>query len=46
MFAKVSLMSLVYDIINVFCFPTTGVLGMFKQKKSIKCLIFLKFNRH
>ena len=38
MFVKVSLMSFVYNIIDVFCFPTTEVLDIYKQKKIIKCI--------
>ena len=41
MFVKVSLMSFVYNIIDVFCFPTTEVLDIYKQKKIIKCIVFL-----
>ena len=41
MFAKVLFMSFVYDIIDVFCFPTTDVLYIYKQNKTIKSLIFL-----
>ena len=41
MFAKVLLMSFVYDIIDVFCFPTIDVLDIYKQNKTTKFLIFL-----
>ena len=41
-FAKVSLMNFVFDIIDVFDFLTIEVLDIYKQNKCIKCLIFLK----
>ena len=41
-FAKVSLMNFIFDIIDVFDFLTIEVLDIYKQNKCIKCLIFLK----
>ena len=41
MFAKVWLMSFVYDIIDAFCVPTTVALDIYKQNRIIKYLIIL-----
>ena len=41
MFAEVSLISFVYNIIDILSFPTVEALDVCKQNKIIKCLIFL-----
>ena len=41
MFAKTLLQSLIYDVINVFCFATNQVKETYQQNRLIKCFIYL-----
>ena len=41
MFAKVSFKSFVYDLIDVFCFPSEGVRKIYNQYDIIKCHMYL-----
>ena len=41
MFAKMSLKSFVYDIIDVFCFPDDKVKGIFDKNDIEKCFLYL-----
>ena len=41
MFAKISLKSFVYDLINVFCFPAEEVRKSFDHHDIIKCHMYL-----
>ena len=41
MFSKVSVKSFVYDMIDVFCFPTEEVRRIYDQYSIIKCHLYL-----
>ena len=41
MFAKLSLKSFVYDIIDVFCFPDAGIRQIYDTYDILKCFIYL-----
>ena len=40
-FAKTSLQSFVYEVINVFCFPSKEAKEIYQQNRIIKCFIYL-----
>ena len=41
MFIKTLLHSFIYDVTNVFCFPTNQVKEIYLQNRIIKCFIYL-----
>ena len=41
MFAKVTLASFIYDVIDVFAFPNEYVRGIFYKDDIIKCCLYL-----
>ena len=41
MFVKKPLQSFVYNVIDVFCFPTQQAINIYQQNQIIKCLLFL-----
>ena len=41
MFVKILLMSLIYDLIDIFCFPNTAVKNIYEQNDHIKCFVYL-----
>lgn len=41
MFPKVSLQSFVYNVIDVFCFPSKEVKEIYQQNAIIKCFVYL-----
>ena len=43
MFAKTSLQSFIYDVVDDFCFPTHEVKEIYQQSRIIKCFIYLFF---
>ena len=43
-FAKTSLQSFIYDVVDDFCFPTQEVKGIYQQSRIIKCFIYLFFS--
>ena len=48
MFTKASIISFVYDMIDVFCFPedNSKVQTIYGKHKTEKCFLYQKFNRH
>ena len=41
MFSKISLKSLVYDIIDIFCFPDSVVSNIYKKNEILKVFVYL-----
>ena len=44
MFAKILLKSFIYDLIDVFCFPTEEVRKIYDQYDIIKCHMYLNLS--